>query len=311
MYKVYIKTDWDNRVIAVNSDAFLTYPIETPWVQIDEGDGDRFHHAQGNYLDKPLMTIQGIYQYKLVEGIVVERTVEEIDADIAALPPPPPTIEEKVVQAERKFTAMKPLITELVQDKPADIVIGLSEFILDWKQGNYIIGNVRMYDGQPRTCCQAHDSTNNPDWTPSVASLWAPYHATTEELTLPWIIPTGAHDMYKVGEFMLFTDEKIYKCVEDTNFSPTEYAAAWHIKQADGSFAAIVTEEPVEEPPIEEPPVELNSNGTVVWSEWVVWDGYNEHLYQTGDRVTYNTIRYTATAGDNHWAPDIYGWIIS
>ena len=89
MYKVYVKTDETGRITAINSDAFL--PDTTDWVQIDEGDGDRYHHAQGNYLSKPLMTTQGVYQYKLVDGVIVERTAEEIAADTAAIPPPPPT----------------------------------------------------------------------------------------------------------------------------------------------------------------------------------------------------------------------------
>ena len=91
MYKVYIQTK-DGIVTAINSDAFL--PSTDGWTLIDEGDSDRFHRAQGNYLPKPLMTTQGIYQYKLVDGKVVERTPAEIAADIALIPPPPPTQDE-------------------------------------------------------------------------------------------------------------------------------------------------------------------------------------------------------------------------
>ena len=39
--------------------------------------------------------------------------------------------------------------------------------------------------------------------------------------------PTGAHDMYKTGEYMIWTDGNTYKCIQDTNFSPEEYAQAW------------------------------------------------------------------------------------
>ena len=78
-YKVFALADERNRIIDINSDAFLADPTE--WVQIDEGTGDRFHHAQNNYLPKPLYDERGIPRYKLVDGEVQERTQEEMDAD--------------------------------------------------------------------------------------------------------------------------------------------------------------------------------------------------------------------------------------
>lgn len=33
--------------------------------------------------------------------------------------------------------------------------------------------------------------------------------------------------MYKTGEYMIWTDGNTYKCIQDTNFSPEEYAQAW------------------------------------------------------------------------------------
>lgn len=44
---------------------------------------------------------------------------------------------------------------------------------------------------------------------------------------LPWIAPTGAQDMYKSGEYMVYTDREVYKCLQDTAYSPTDYAQAW------------------------------------------------------------------------------------
>lgn len=99
MYKVYIQTDPQTRIIAINSGEFL--PDITDWTQIDEGDGDKYHHAQGNYFEKPLMTMQGVYQYKhdatkLMGQRAVERTTEEMAADVATIPPPPPTQDEVI-----------------------------------------------------------------------------------------------------------------------------------------------------------------------------------------------------------------------
>lgn len=93
-YIVYIKTDDENRITAINSSAFL--PDMTDWVRIDSGYGDKYHHAQGNYLDKPLYDERCICRYKLVDGAVQERTASEMDADFAARPAPEPTTEQRV-----------------------------------------------------------------------------------------------------------------------------------------------------------------------------------------------------------------------
>lgn len=107
-YIVYIKTDEEGRITAVNSSAFLS--DETGWIEIDSGAGDKYHHAQGNYLDKPICTDDGIYQYKLVDGAVVERTAEEIAADLAEQPAPGPTPEERIVELEDELAATKILL---------------------------------------------------------------------------------------------------------------------------------------------------------------------------------------------------------
>lgn len=36
---------------------------------------------------------------------------------------------------------------------------------------------------------------------------------------------------YKRGEFMIYIDKNIYKCIQDTNFSPTDYPQAWEKQQ--------------------------------------------------------------------------------
>ena len=153
-----------------------------------------------------------------------EETYQQVTASKEALSG---SLAEANSATTQKFSAMRPLITELVKDKPPDIVICTSEFILPWAEGEYALGDIRMWDGQPKRCCQAHDSTGNPDWTPAVASLWAPFHATKRELALPWVPPTGAHDMYKAGEYMLWMDGTVQKCQQDTVYSPLDYPGAW------------------------------------------------------------------------------------
>ena len=90
--KVLVQTDEAGRVTAINSDAFVS---GDGWTQIDEGEGDQYRHAQNNYLLKPLTDERGVYRYKLVDGLVAQRTQAEMDADFDARPAPEPTAEEK------------------------------------------------------------------------------------------------------------------------------------------------------------------------------------------------------------------------
>lgn len=92
-YKVLVRVDDDGRVVEINSDAFVT--DTDGWVEIDSGWGDKYHHAQGNYLSGPLMDERGIYRYKLVDGKPIERTQEEMDADYTP-PEQKPTTEQRV-----------------------------------------------------------------------------------------------------------------------------------------------------------------------------------------------------------------------
>lgn len=95
-YGVYVCVDDEGRITAINSDAFLT--DLDGWTHIDDGDDDRCHHAQGNYLPGPLMDMRGIYRYKLVDGVPVERTQGEMDEDFAALPAPEQSTEDLLLE---------------------------------------------------------------------------------------------------------------------------------------------------------------------------------------------------------------------
>ena len=77
-YIVYVKPEESGYITAVDSSAFLV--DLAGWVEIDRGYGDKYHHAQGNYFDKSIVTDGGAYCYKLVNGKAVECSAEEIAA---------------------------------------------------------------------------------------------------------------------------------------------------------------------------------------------------------------------------------------
>ena len=74
-YAVYAKTDDRNVITAINSSAFLS--DVTGWTEIDEGEGDKYHHAQNNYLSAGLTDENGVFNYKLIDGKPELRTAEE------------------------------------------------------------------------------------------------------------------------------------------------------------------------------------------------------------------------------------------
>lgn len=109
-YKVYVKTDDANRITAVNSSAFLR--DVTDWTEIDSGDTQRHHHAQGNYFPKPIMDERGIYRYKLEDGKPVERTQEEMDADYVP-PVHQPSEDERITALEEENAVLLECLLEM------------------------------------------------------------------------------------------------------------------------------------------------------------------------------------------------------
>lgn len=110
-FGVLVRTDGKNRLTAINSSGFAD---GDGWIQIDEGYGDKYHHAQNNYLPKPLTDERGVYRYKLVDGLVAQRTQAEMDADFDALPAPPLTTEERVNNVEQRTDALESANDDLI-----------------------------------------------------------------------------------------------------------------------------------------------------------------------------------------------------
>ena len=103
-YRVFVNVNEDGLVTAVNSSAFLTDP--TDWTEIDRGYGDKFHHAQGNYLSKSIVTDGGAFRYKLVEGAAVECSPEEIAEQEKANRKPAGPTQLDMIEAQVTYTAM-------------------------------------------------------------------------------------------------------------------------------------------------------------------------------------------------------------
>ena len=68
-FKVYIKINEDDEIVDVNSELFID--DFSGWIEIDEGVGDRFAHAQSHYFGSGLRANDREkirYNYKYVDG---------------------------------------------------------------------------------------------------------------------------------------------------------------------------------------------------------------------------------------------------
>nr|DAH63156.1 MAG TPA: hypothetical protein [Caudoviricetes sp.] len=92
-YKVYVSLQ-DGYITSINSEIFLSEEEIQTMTEIDKGQGDKYAHAQGQYLEKGLVDEHRRYNYKFVEGKVVE--VAEADKPTIEKPKAEPTEQDKI-----------------------------------------------------------------------------------------------------------------------------------------------------------------------------------------------------------------------
>lgn len=94
--KVYAAVDENKVIKEINSSIFLQ--DITDYIEIDEGYGDKYAHAQSQYLEKGLIDVRGRFNYKF-DGGLLELTGEEKE-NLYPILPPQPTAEERLQMAE-------------------------------------------------------------------------------------------------------------------------------------------------------------------------------------------------------------------
>lgn len=114
----------------------------------------------------------------------------------------------------------------------ADEVIANRVMCKAWTAGKHTVGEVYRVDGQPWQCYQDYDNLTHPDIVPG-STAWPtfnkPYHGTTPETARPFVAPTHSQDIYKAGEYMIWTDGTLQLCVRDTAYGPDNDPNAWEV----------------------------------------------------------------------------------
>ena len=173
----------------------------------------RLIEAEG--LPKSLVTDEGIYRYKLVDGVAVERTAEEIAAEISAIPEPKAAPIEIIFRA----LAQADTVTPDEANDNADLFplwgknIGKrAEAGSYWRHGDNLY---RVNAGQGHTI-QA-------DWPPDQAASLFSLAANPAEEWPDWIQPTGAHNAYAKGAKVSHNSKRWVSTADGNVWSPGAY----------------------------------------------------------------------------------------
>ena len=162
-----------------------------------------------------------------------ENTVEqELQDEVTSKTQIITAIAGKSVQTTEEAAAVRADVESLFAASAMDDdgKIRSSYLCKEWAPGNHEKGEVYNANGQTWGCYQSYDNAVYPDIIPGNPAWYTfnrPLHGKSQDTARPWVAPQGAHDMYHTGEYMIYTDGKLYKCLSDTNFSPEEYPQAW------------------------------------------------------------------------------------
>lgn len=213
-YSVYVQTDTQGRITAINSSAFVPEGWGT---EIDSGYGDKYHHAQGNYIPGGLYTEDGISRYKLEDGKAMERSEAEIEADRREQR----ANEPKVLSA----TSIQIMVCMMAQSVPDAMALtvpdvyntwkpntrygyddGISEKIVVCNEPGSAFANNTLY-----RCITPH--TSQADWPPyATPALWTRINKSNAG-TIEDPIPAATSMEYEYGLYYLDPDDgNIYLC---------------------------------------------------------------------------------------------------
>ena len=216
-YIVYARTDGRDRILEVNSSAFLT--DAAGWTAIDEGLGDKYHHAQGNYFHKTLYTEDGIPRYKLEDGKPVERTAEEIEADRAAIPPERPDRASQMEAAVMAFAAAAVDIEDAVALQMPDLFPSWEDVLSggqDLPAGRILQDGSQLY----RVMQAVTPLESQPPHGEGMLAVYRPIdqqHAGTAEDPIPWVSGmdcfAGKHYSYNGKVYRVAVGGSMTPCV--------------------------------------------------------------------------------------------------
>ena len=135
----------------------------------------------------------------------------------------------RAVGAAARLARMQAARMAAAEELTGDEMLRVSDLFEAWTPGTYASGDVRRHGEQLWRCVQGHDSAENENWEPGqVPALWTVLHGCSAGTARPWTSPGGAQDAYARGEYMRWSDGKVYRCLQDgTVHGPDVLPQAW------------------------------------------------------------------------------------
>lgn len=173
-------------------------------------------------------------EHEWIDGIILPQTTTPCDDAQAILDAGENVyLQSKYIpSATDSLTALGKELLKTVELQTADQRIAVAGLWPEWIEGRHEVDDIYTAMGQVWECFAAYDTAVYPDiypGSPAWRTFNRPLHGTTPETAMPWAAPTNATDIYKSGEYMIWKEDKVYKCIMNTNFSPDVYALAWEL----------------------------------------------------------------------------------
>lgn len=171
------------------------------WVQVGEGESEDPQYGQAflRFTEKPLIhPALMIPQYCVDEERLRERTEEELDEAVGALPEP---------EISTEIQALRMLVNNGTF-KDAEIA-RMPSLLRQWRMGtvnhpqDYELNERIQHEGLAYRCIVAHGNHGEPEWEPGGAgNLFVALGTTAEDPdAIPeWKAPEGGHDAYSIGD---------------------------------------------------------------------------------------------------------------
>lgn len=142
------------------------------------------------------------------------------------------------------------------------------------------LGNGKVY------ISEVDNNTNKPPQAGWKEIVFTGIEKAEDQTAKAWVQPTGAHDVFKLGEVVEHNGRKYVSNHPTNSWEPgtLTYLNLW---------------------------IEIGAAESNEILPWVQPTGAHDS-YQVGDKVTHNGFTWECTAGDasgsNSWEPGVYGW---